>query len=97
MRSMFPCICPVRVVAMYALQSAGYIPASDCVRKYSKVDSEEAQALWKAAWNPKVITHTDSDRIFFVVTLYQGVGRDSSLLPMRNAAAWTPTFDPAWY
>ena len=50
---------------MYALHSAGYIPASDWVRKYSKVDSEEAQALWKAAWSPKVITLTDSDRIFF--------------------------------
>ena len=65
MRSLFPCDYPVRVVAMYALQSAGYIPASDWVRKYSKVDSEETQALWKAAWNPKVITLTDSDRIFF--------------------------------
>ena len=65
MRSLSPCVCPVRVVAMYALQSVGYIPASDWVRKYSKVDSEEAQALWKAAWNPKVITLTYSDRIFF--------------------------------
>ena len=33
--------------------------------KYSKVDYEEAQAQWKAAWNPKVITLTNSDRIFF--------------------------------
>ena len=49
MRSLFPCVCPVRVVAMYTLQSAGYIPASDWVRKYSKVNSEEAQTLWKAA------------------------------------------------
>ena len=32
--ALFPCICPVRVVAMYALQSAGYIPASDRVRKF---------------------------------------------------------------
>ena len=55
MRSLFPCICPVRVDAMYALQSTGYIPASDWVRKFSKVDSEEAQALWKASWNSKVI------------------------------------------
>ena len=30
-RALFPCICPVRVVAMYALQSAGYIPVSDWV------------------------------------------------------------------
>ena len=29
MRALFPCICPVRVVAMYALQPAGYLPASD--------------------------------------------------------------------
>ena len=49
MRALFPCICPVRVEAMYALQSAGYIPASDWVRKFSKVDSNEAQALWKTA------------------------------------------------
>ena len=34
MRALFPCICPVRVVVMYALQSAGYIPASDWVRKF---------------------------------------------------------------
>ena len=61
MRSLFPCIFPVSVVAMYALQSAGYIPASDWVRKFSKVDLEEAQALW----NPKVITITDTDRLFF--------------------------------
>ena len=45
MRALFPCICPVRVVAMCALQYAGYIPASDWVRKFSKVDSDEAQAL----------------------------------------------------
>ena len=32
MRSLFPCVCHVCVVAMYALQSAGYIPASDWVR-----------------------------------------------------------------
>ena len=50
---------------MYELQSAGYIPASDWVRNFSKVDSEEAQALWKASWNPKVITITVTDRIFF--------------------------------
>ena len=65
MRSLFPCICPTRVVAMYPLQSVGYIPASDWVRKFSKVGSEEAQASWKASWNPKVITITDTDRIFF--------------------------------
>ena len=52
------------VVAMYALPSAGYIPASDWVRKFLKVDSDEAQALWKAAWNPKIITMTDTDQIF---------------------------------
>ena len=56
MRSFFPCVCPVRVVAMYALQSAACIPASDWVFKFDKVDSHEAQALWKAAWNPKLIT-----------------------------------------
>ena len=65
MRSLFPCVCPVRVVVMYALQSAAYIPALDWVRKFAKVDSHEAQALWKAAWNPKLITLADSDRIFF--------------------------------
>ena len=50
---------------MYALQSAAYIPASDWVRKFAKVDLHEAQALWKAAWNPKLITLGDSDHIFF--------------------------------
>ena len=50
---------------LYALQSAGYIPASDWVQKFSKVDSEEAQALWKTSWNPKVTTKIDTDRIFF--------------------------------
>ena len=65
MRSLFPCVCVVRVVAMYALQSAGYIPASDWVCNYAKVDLHEAQALWKAAWNPKLITLADSDHILF--------------------------------
>ena len=65
MRCLFPCVCPLRIVAMYAVQSAAYIPASDWVRKFSKLDPEEAQALWKSAWNPKIITLVDSDRIFF--------------------------------
>ena len=47
MRALFPCVVPLRVVALYALQSAGNIPASDWVRKYAKVNSEEGQALWK--------------------------------------------------
>ena len=55
----------MRVVAMYAWQSAGYIPASDWVRKFSKIGSDEAQALWNAAWNPMIITITDTDRIIF--------------------------------
>ena len=50
---------------MYGLQSAGYIPPSDWIQKFSKVDSDEAQALWNAAWNPKIITVTDTDRGFF--------------------------------
>jgi hypothetical protein len=65
MRCLFPCVCPLRIVAMYAVQSAAYIPASDWVKKFSKLDPEEAQALWKSAWNPKLITLVDSDRIFF--------------------------------
>ena len=65
MRSLFPCVCPVRVVAMYAIQSAANIPASDWVRKFAKVDLHEAQALWKAAWNPKLITLADSDLFLF--------------------------------
>ena len=32
MRSLYPCVCPVRVVAMHAHQSAAYIPALDWVR-----------------------------------------------------------------
>ena len=49
MRSLFPCLCRVRVVAMYALQLAAYI----------------SQALWKAAWNPNLITFADSDLVFY--------------------------------
>ena len=55
-------VCPVRVVAMYALQSVAYIPASDWVRKLAMVDLHEAQGLWKAAWNPKFITLAKSDQ-----------------------------------
>ena len=32
---------------------------------FSTVDSDEVQVLWRAAWNPKFITITDTDRIFF--------------------------------
>ena len=59
-------MCPVRVVAMYAFQFAAYIPALDWVRKIAKVDLHEAQASWKAAWNPKLITLADSDHIFLM-------------------------------
>ncbi len=65
MRSLFPCVCPLRVVAMYALQSGGYIPTSDWTRKFVKVDCDKAQSVWKVTWNPKFITLADSDRIFF--------------------------------
>ena len=60
-------LCSDGQVAMFALQSSAYIPASDWVRKFFKVDSDEAQALWKVAWNPKRITITDTDRIFIDV------------------------------
>ena len=58
-------MCPVQVVAIYALQSAEYIPFSDWVCKHDKVDLHEAQALWRAARNPKLITLANSDHIFF--------------------------------
>ena len=56
----------------------GHVCASDWVRKYAKVDSHEAQALWKAAWNPMLITVADSDHIFLMAIPDHGAEKDIS-------------------
>jgi hypothetical protein len=65
MRCLFPCVVPLRYVALYALQSGGYIPSPEWIRLYSKMCHDEGQALWDVLHRPKAMLIEESDRIFF--------------------------------
>ena len=65
MRCLYPCVVPIRYVALYALQSGGYVPSPEWIRNYSKMDHCEAQSLWDVLHLPKEMLIEESDRIFF--------------------------------
>ena len=65
MRCLYPCIVPVRYVALYALQSGSYIPSPEWVRRQAKICHDEGEALWSALFMPKTVTIDSTDALFF--------------------------------
>jgi hypothetical protein len=65
MRCLFPCIVPIRYVALYCLQSGQYIPSPEWLKRFAKIDVAEAQSLWDIIYSPKKARLEDSDLIFF--------------------------------
>ena len=65
MRVLYPCVVPVRYVALYAMQSGHYIPSPEWLKKYAKMCHEEAQGLWDIMHTPKATTIDETDKIFF--------------------------------
>ena len=65
MRSLFPCVVPIRYVALYAMQSGNYIPSPEWLKRFSKMDHHEAQSLWEIVHTPKNTVLSNIDCIFF--------------------------------
>lgn len=65
MRCIYSIIVPFRYVLLYAMHSAAYIPSSDWVKRYAKIDGGEAQSLWSIVFNPKNTKISDTDIIFW--------------------------------
>jgi hypothetical protein len=65
MRCLFPCIPPARFCVLYMMQSGNYIPSPEWLKRYSKMDSNEAQSMWDIVFAAKRTTIEQTDRIFF--------------------------------
>ena len=55
-RSFDPIVPPMRYTLLYAVQSKYYLPSGDLIKSYSKMHSEEAEALWKICHSPALTT-----------------------------------------
>jgi hypothetical protein len=64
-RSFDPIVPPMRYTLLYAVQSKYYLPSGDLIKSYSKMHSEECEALWKICHSPSSTTVEDIDMIFF--------------------------------
>ena len=65
MRCLFPCVVPIRYVALYALQSGSYLPSPEWIKRYMKMAHGEAQALLDVLREPKEMTIEECDSLFF--------------------------------
>lgn len=64
-RCLFPCNVPIRYALMYAIQSAAYLPSPEWLKRYAKMDMDEAQSLWEVIFLPSSCTISHVDAIFF--------------------------------
>jgi hypothetical protein len=90
-RSFDPIVPPMRYTLLYAVQSKYYLPSGDLIKSYSKMHSEEAEALWKICHSPGRTTVQDIDMIFFERRGYDN-SRPSRYY-IRNASGNTDLYD----
>lgn len=64
-RCLFPCIVPVHYAIMYMLQSGEYMPSSDFIANWKKMDFVDTSVLWQIVWEPTSTTINDVLRLFF--------------------------------
>ena len=64
-RCLFPCNVPIRYALMYAIQSAAYLPSPEWLKRFAKMDMDEAQSLWEVIFVPSSCTILHIDAIFF--------------------------------
>jgi hypothetical protein len=97
MRCLFPCVTPPPYVLLYMMQSGNYIPSPEWLKRYSKIETDEAQALWDIVFRAKHTTIADIKRIFFDgrssrCRYYMANTKQGCHIPDRPATL-TPTTD----